>query len=175
MENIYQFNGMMTPTSGVGAGYEGLLFSGQQQQQQSRDPSYTSLNSLQQQQQQQQRLDDTNLNDHIPSTLQMSMEDGANHHYGRGGGPSGARVQALRAISPPLQSKFSTPPPARSNSTPPGRHFGKYDEMDYANMGSDEDLMARQFAAFGLRDKVRKKIVIFFYYVFIYKLFVFFS
>ena len=166
MENIYQFNGMMTPTSGVGAGYEGFLFPGQQQ---SRDPSYTSLNSFQQQQQQQQqqRLDDNNLNDHIPSALQMSMEDGSNNHYGRGGGPSGARVQALRAISPPLQSKFSTPPPARSNSTPPGRHFGKYDEMDYANMGSDEDLMARQFAAFGLRDKVRNNNNNNFYYTFI--------
>ncbi|KAI9490839.1 armadillo-type protein [Zychaea mexicana] len=139
MDNMLHLNGM--------SGYDGL-FSGQ-----NRDPSYTTLSPFQQQ----RPVMEDNMNDHIPSTLQMSMDDGSGHHHQQQhhhrGGPSGARVHALRAISPPLQSKFSTPPPARSNSTPPGRHLGKYDELDYANMGSDEELMARQFAAFGLRDK----------------------
>ena len=48
-------------------------------------------------------------------------------------------------ISPPLRNKFTSTPPARSNSTPPGR----YNDMD-----RQTELMMNSFGVFGLNDDV---------------------
>lgn len=67
------------------------------------------------------------------------------------------------SISPPLRNKFTTTasstPPARSNSTPPGRNM--YNEID-----RQTELMMNQFGGFGLNDEVRLKFTFFFFVLF---------
>ncbi|KAF7721896.1 mRNA binding protein puf3 [Apophysomyces ossiformis] len=118
------------------ADYENLLLN------QHRPSSSSSLSSSQRQ------VEDTS-GDHLPAMLQRSMEDdgtvGSQH-------PSGARVNALRAISPPLRSKFSSPPPARSNSTPPGHNFGMYGNM-VRDVDRQTEMMMKQLGALGLSEE----------------------
>ncbi|KAG0176839.1 mRNA binding protein puf3 [Apophysomyces sp. BC1034] len=118
------------------ADYESLLLN------QHRQPSSSSLSSM-------QRSAEDNSGDHLPSMLQRSMEDdgtvGSQH-------PSGSRVNALRAISPPLRSKFSSPPPARSNSTPPGHNFGMYGNMP-RDVDRQTEIMMKQLGALGLSEE----------------------
>jgi hypothetical protein len=60
------------------------------------------------------------------------------------------------SISPPLRNKFNSShtPPARSNSTPPGRNM--YNEMD-----RQTEMMMNQFGNFGLNEEVILYIIIF--------------
>lgn len=53
-------------------------------------------------------------------------------------------------ISPSLRNKFVSTPPARSNSTPPGR----YNEID-----RQTELMMNSFSGFGLNEDVSIHIV----------------
>lgn len=50
-------------------------------------------------------------------------------------------------LSPPLRNKFVSTPPARPNSTPPGRNM--YNEMD-----RQTEMMMNQFGGFGLNEEV---------------------
>jgi hypothetical protein len=65
----------------------------------------------------------------LPSMLHMTMDD--------------------NPISPPVRNKFAFPgtPPARPNSTPPGRNV--YDDMD-----RQTEMLMNQFGGFGLNDEV---------------------
>ncbi|KAG1138019.1 hypothetical protein G6F46_011029 [Rhizopus delemar] len=64
----------------------------------------------------------------LPSMLHMTMDD--------------------NPISPPVRNKFAFPgtPPARPNSTPPGRNV--YDDMD-----RQTEMLMNQFGGFGLNDE----------------------
>lgn len=55
------------------------------------------------------------------------------------------------SISPPLRNKFATSstPPARSNSTPPGRNM-------YSDLDRQTEMMMNQFGGFGLNEEVKK-------------------
>jgi hypothetical protein len=70
-----------------------------------------------------------------------------------------SRINALRALSPPIRNTFSTPPPARSNSTPPSRNFdGPDQDQDYINsrvFDSQAESLNRQLNSLGLNDEVR--------------------
>src|ERR1700736_2483685 len=69
-----------------------------------------------------------------------------------------SRINALRALSPPIRNNFSTPPPARSNSTPPSRNFdGSDQDQDYINsrvFDSQAESLNRQLNSLGLNDEV---------------------
>ncbi|ORZ09900.1 armadillo-type protein [Absidia repens] len=105
------------------------------------------------QSQQQQLHDDGSgdLNGRSMAMLSMMDESERNH---------ASRVNALRALSPPLRNKFASPPPARSNSTPPGRNgggpnsaSGATNDGDYnLNMDPQAEMMMKQFGSFGLND-----------------------
>lgn len=101
------------------------------------DPSMSSgdLDALQKQYRDQLNsleYDDMLLNRNRPSTSQEMLED----------------TNALHAtISPPLRNKFVSTPPARSNSTPPGRNM--YNDLD-----RQADLLINPFANFNLNDNV---------------------
>ncbi|CAM0135559.1 mRNA binding protein puf3 [Umbelopsis sp. WA50703] len=68
-----------------------------------------------------------------------------------------SRINALRALSPPLRNNFSSPPPARSNSTPPTRSFdGSDQDQDYMNsrvFDSQAESLNRQLNSLGLNDE----------------------
>ncbi|CAO3678248.1 unnamed protein product [Umbelopsis vinacea] len=68
-----------------------------------------------------------------------------------------SRINALRALSPPIRNTFSTPPPARSNSTPPSRNFdGPDQDQDYINsrvFDSQAESLNRQLNSLGLNDE----------------------
>jgi hypothetical protein len=70
-----------------------------------------------------------------------------------------SRINALRALSPPIRNTFSSPPPARSNSTPPSRNFdGPDQDQDYINsrvFDSQAESLNRQLNSLGLNDEVR--------------------
>ncbi|CAO3683309.1 unnamed protein product [Rhizopus microsporus] len=82
-----------------------------------RQPSSSSLASAQ--------LENSN---NLPSMLHMTMDE--------------------NPISPPIRNKFAFPgtPPARSNSTPPGRNV--YDDLD-----RQTEMLMSQFGGFGLNDE----------------------
>lgn len=54
------------------------------------------------------------------------------------------------SISPSLRNKLINTPPARPNSTPPGRNM-------YHDVDRQTELMMNQFGSFGLNEEVRKK------------------
>lgn len=94
--------------------------------------------------------------DQLLSVLQMSMDDDSAGTFDL----REPRLPAFRAISPPLlqhqHERFSsiTPPPARSNSTPPGGLHDDFDMTATAGMVSDPALL-QQFASLGLGDRVK--------------------
>jgi hypothetical protein len=73
------------------------------------------------------------------------------------------RINALRALSPPLKNnKFAPTPPARSNSTPPGRnsdptnsnHGAAEGANDYGMIDPQTEMMLKQFGSFDLNEEV---------------------
>lgn len=101
------------------------------------DPSFSSgdLDALQKQYRDQLNsldYDDMLLNRNRPSTSQETLDDGNGLHS---------------TISPPLRNKFTSTPPARSNSTPPGRNM-------YNDLERQADLLMNPFANFNLNDTV---------------------
>ncbi|KAG2184261.1 hypothetical protein INT44_009276 [Umbelopsis vinacea] len=107
------------------------------------------------------------------TSVSSAMSPNQRHHDSQqGGGQSGfqasmhdnqqksaaiSRINALRALSPPLRNTFSTPPPARSNSTPPSRNFdGPEQDQDYINsrvFDSQQESLNRQLNSLGLNDE----------------------
>ncbi|KAI8334642.1 armadillo-type protein [Chlamydoabsidia padenii] len=103
----------------------------------------------QQQLQQHYSLHDENGGDSNEQSMARNMDESDRNHINR--------VNALVALSPPLRNKFaSIPPPARSNSTPPGRNYNNngangVDENDYnGNANIQTEMLAKQFGSFGL-------------------------
>jgi hypothetical protein len=109
--------------------YDDMILNGNNNNNSNRNRQ-TSNNSSQQQHQQQQQQQQQ----HEDYGLHMSMED------------------PRSSISPPLRNKFATSstPPARSNSTPPGRNM-------YSDMDRQTEMMMNQFGGFGLNEEVKKK------------------
>ncbi|KAI8343133.1 armadillo-type protein [Chlamydoabsidia padenii] len=97
-------------------------------------------------------------NDRSSAAMLSMMDESERNHANR--------INALRALSPPLKNnKFAQPPPppARSNSTPPGRNMDNNNNNnrsaesgnDYSmmNMDSQAEMMMKQFGSFGLNDE----------------------
>jgi hypothetical protein len=59
-------------------------------------------------------------------------------------------MDGTTTISPSLHNKLIHTPPARPNSTPPGRNM-------YHDMDRQTELMMNQFGGFGLNEDVRKQ------------------
>jgi hypothetical protein len=99
---------------------------------------------------------------------QQQQQQYYSRHEGNGGDPKEQsmadnvdRMNDLRGLSPPLRNKYASPPPARSNSTPPGRNFNNNgasgtDEGDYlGNATLQTEMMMKKFGNFGLNAEVR--------------------